>query len=241
LNSVEKITIAIDGYSSCGKSTLAKALAIKLGYSYVDTGAMYRAATLYLMRQNILPSQSDFEQRVKAVLSDIKVDFRFNNQRKVSETYLNDEPVEKEIREMSVSNLVSKVSLVKSVREKMVALQKNMGKQKGVVMEGRDIGTNVFPDAELKIFMLADPEVRMQRRFDELHSKGIMITSDEVRKNLASRDYEDTHRKENPLVKAQDAIVLDNSDLSRQEQLDFVLRLVREMGLMPEEEKHKNA
>jgi cytidylate kinase len=235
----ENITIAIDGFSSCGKSTLARALAAKLGYSYVDTGAMYRAVTLYLMRAGVLPTQDDFEARVESHLPGIRVEFRYNNEKKTSETFLNEEPVEKEIRSMAVSELVSKVSLLKSVRQKMVALQKNMGQRKGVVMEGRDIGTNVFPDAELKIFMLADSEVRMQRRFDELHAKGIHISEEEVRKNLASRDYEDTHRKENPLIKAEDAIVLDNSELSRQEQLEFVIRLVHDHRLLNTEEEEK--
>lgn len=226
---MDAITVAIDGYSSCGKSTLAKALAVKLGYSYIDTGAMYRATTLFLIRKGIHPSQENFEQNVIEQLKDIHLSFKYNPTTKSSDTYLNSENVEVEIRQMSVSNMVSDVSIIKEVREKMVAIQKKLGKGKAVVMEGRDIGTNVFPDAELKIFMTADLEIRMQRRYDELHSKGMLVSMEEVKKNLESRDYQDTHRKENPLIKADDAIVLDNSDLSRLEQLEYVLKLIKNL------------
>lgn len=226
---MKRITIAIDGYSSCGKSTIAKALAARLGYSYVDTGAMYRAVTLYCLEQGIIKDGAFDEQEVNRQLGKINLTFKFNPSTNSSETFLNGKNVEKDIRSMAVSNNVSPVSKVHEVRVRMVALQREMGKDKGVVMDGRDIGTNVFPDAELKIFMTADPYVRAQRRFDELSAKGVKTTIDEVRNNLASRDHEDTHRKENPLVQAPDAIVLDNTDLSREEQLEFVMKLVEEL------------
>jgi cytidylate kinase len=165
---------------------------------------------------------------VVRALDDITLTFQFNPNTKTSETFLNGVNVEREIRRMEVSNLVSPISKIVAVRKRMVDLQREMGKDKGVVMDGRDIGTNVFPDAELKIFMTADPDVRVQRRLDELTSKGEFISKDDVRANLMSRDYEDTHRKENPLIKADDAVVLDNSELNREEQLEFVLRLVKE-------------
>ncbi len=231
---MKKITIAIDGYSSCGKSTLAKTLASKMGYHYIDSGAMYRAATLYLLRHNLLESKKLNEDEINKVLDDIHVTFQYNPSLKYSETFLNEENVEKEIRQMPVSDNVSRVSTLKAVRSKMIALQKELGKHKGVVMDGRDIGTAVFPDAELKLFMTADIEVRVQRRFDEMTSKGNQVTQEEVKKNLASRDYEDTHRKENPLVKAKDAIVLDNSDLDKQQQLDFVIRVINDLLLIKE-------
>ncbi len=232
---MKKITIAIDGYSSCGKSTLAKALASKLGYSYIDTGAMYRAATYYLLKKEIITNSKIDDFHVEKHLKDINVTFVYNPLLKFSETYLNNENVERKIRDMYVSNFVSQVSLLKSVRHKMVNLQKKMGKDKGVVMEGRDIGTNVFPNAELKLFMTADVEVRIQRRFDELHSKGQMASRAEIKQNLEMRDYEDSHRKENPLMQADDAIVLDNSELSREDQLNFVLKLIDDLLLMKEE------
>jgi len=227
-----KITIAIDGYSSCGKSTIAKALAQRLNYSYIDTGAMYRAVTLYALRNGFIDAKRNInnEALIKA-LKKIKVDFKFNSQSKVSETFLNEENVEHDIRTMEVSDNVSKVSTIHEVREKMVALQREMGKNKGVILDGRDIGTNVFPDAELKLFMTADNEVRAQRRLDEFSSKGQYFTLEEVKLNLNKRDYEDTHRKENPLTKAKDAIVLDNTDLNKEQQLEFVLKLIADMQL----------
>ena len=230
-----RITIAIDGYSSCGKSTLAKALASKLGLRYVDTGAMYRATTLYFLRRGVTPEMPDFVSRSVDLLPQVELSFQYNPALKFSETFLNGENVEREIRDMWVSNSVSQVSSIREVRQKMVALQKKMGRDKGVVMEGRDIGTNVFPDAEVKLFMTADVEVRMQRRYDELHSKGQMATMEEVRRNIEQRDYEDTHRSENPLIQAPDAVVLDNSDLNREEQLTFVVRLVEDMVLLKNE------
>jgi CMP/dCMP kinase len=230
---VQKITIAIDGYSSCGKSTLAKALAQRLNYNYIDTGAMYRAVTLYSLQNGIMDAvshQLNVEELIQ-VLPKIEVSFQFNLHSKTSETYLNGINVEREIRTMQVSNNVSKVSSIKEVREKMVALQRQMGRSKGVVMDGRDIGTHVFPNAELKLFMTADNTVRAQRRLDELSSKGQYFTLEEVKQNLLTRDYDDSHRKENPLIQAKDAIVLDNTDISREEQLEFVLKLIADMQL----------
>jgi cytidylate kinase len=226
-----KITIAIDGYSSCGKSTLAKALAAKLGYAYVDSGAMYRSVTLHALRKGIIKDHGFIEDEIIKVLPDIQLSFQFNPNTKSSETFLNGENVEKELRQMIVSENVSKVSAIKAVRTKMILIQRELGKNKGIVMDGRDIGTNVFPDAELKLFMTADPDVRTQRRFDELSSKGHHPTFLEVKKNLLERDYEDTHRKENPLTQAKDAIVLDNTDLSREQQLEYVIKLISDLTL----------
>ena len=234
---MDKITIAIDGYSSCGKSTIAKALASELGYKYVDTGAMYRAVTLYCIRKGWIKRGKVNEEKLVSNLNKIHVFFQYNSETRSSETYLNDENIEKEIREMKVSEYVSQVSAIKEVRRKMVALQQEMGKDKGVIMDGRDIGTVVFPDADLKIFMVADPEVRTYRRYDEFTSKGIKVTLDEVKQNLTHRDYDDTHRKDNPLKQADDAIVLDNTDLNKQQQLDFVLKFIKDMHLMISEEK----
>lgn len=234
---MNKINIAIDGYSSCGKSTIAKALAAELGYAYIDTGAMYRSVALFALRNGLIQNGKINTEAIIMALPDIKVTFKYNNETKISDTYLNGENVEKEIRQMEVSEVVSKVSAIKEVREKMVALQKEMGKSKGVVMDGRDIGTNVFPDAELKIFMTADMDVRVARRYYELTSKGEHVTEEEVKENLSKRDYDDINRKENPLRKADDAIVLDNSELSKQQQLDFVTRLIKDLQLIKEEEQ----
>jgi CMP/dCMP kinase len=230
---VQKITIAIDGYSSCGKSTLAKALAQRLNYSYIDTGAMYRAVTLYSLQNgimNVITHEINTELLLQS-LPNIDVSFQFDSHTKTSETYLNGVNVEREIRTMQVSGNVSKVSSIKEVRDKMVALQRQMGRSKAVVMDGRDIGTHVFPQAELKLFMTADTTIRAQRRLDELTSKGQYFSLEEVKQNLLQRDYDDSHRKENPLIQAKDAIVLDNTDISREEQLEFVLRLIADMQL----------
>lgn len=232
---MSKINIAIDGYSSCGKSTIAKALAAELGYAYIDTGAMYRSVALFALRNGLIQNGKINTEAIIIALPDIKVTFQYNNETKISDTYLNGENVEKAIRQMEVSEVVSKVSAIKEVREKMVALQKEIGKSKGVVMDGRDIGTNVFPDAELKIFMTADIDVRVARRFYELTSKGEQVTEDEVKDNLSKRDYDDINRKENPLRKADDAIILDNSELSKQQQLDFVKRLIKDLQLIKQE------
>lgn len=237
---MNKINIAIDGYSSCGKSTIAKALAAELGYTYIDTGAMYRSVALFALRNGLIKNGKINTEAIVMALPDIHVSFQYNNETKVSDTYLNGENVEKAIRQMEVSEVVSKVSAIKEVREKMVALQKEMGKKKGVVMDGRDIGTNVFPDAELKIFMTADMDVRVARRYFELTSKGEYVTEEDVKQNLLKRDYDDIHRKENPLKKADDAIVLDNSELTKQQQLDFVIRLIKDLQLIkdyPDTEK----
>lgn len=238
---MQKITIAIDGFSSCGKSTLAKALAHRLNYSYVDTGAMYRAVTLYALRNGLIDKDDNLnEESLIKALDDIEISFVFDQHHKTSETFLNNENVEKYIRDMEVSRHVSKVSSIKEVRSKMIAIQRHMGKKKAVVMDGRDIGTNVFPKADLKIFMTADTDIRAQRRKDEHTSKGQYFSLEEVKRNLLKRDHDDSHRKENPLSQAEDAVVLDNSDISREEQLEFVLKLIDDLHLlMKEREKEK--
>lgn len=229
---MQNITIAIDGFSSCGKSTIAKALAQRLNYSYIDTGAMYRAVTVYALQNNLIDrSKKPTYEALIAALPKISVVFKFNPHTKTSETFLNGVNVDREIRSMEVNEHVSKIASIKEVREKMVALQREMGKNKAVVLDGRDIGTNVFPDAELKLWMTADNMVRAQRRMDELSSKGDYHDINEVLQNLLSRDHDDMHRKENPLIKAKDAIVLDNTDLNKEEQLDFVLKLIADMQL----------
>jgi cytidylate kinase len=228
---MSKITIAIDGYSSCGKSTLAKALAAHLGYAYIDSGSMYRCVTLYALRKGLIKDSSFLKEEIIKILPDINLSFQFNAHTKASDTFMNNENVEKEIRLMDVSNNVSKISTIHEVRTKMIAIQREIGKNKGVVADGRDIGSNVFPDAELKIFMTADTDVRTQRRFDELSSKGQHIPFLDIKANLLSRDHEDTHRKENPLVQAKDAIVLDNSDLTREQQLEYILKLIKDLTL----------
>jgi cytidylate kinase len=229
---MQKITIAIDGYSSCGKSTLAKALAQKLNYSYIDTGAMYRAVAVYAIQYNFFTDNLINETELINSLHNIEVNFKYNPITHLSETYLNGQNVEQEIRTMKVSDIVSKVSSIKEVREKMVALQRKMGKSKGVILDGRDIGTNVFPKAELKLFMTADNDVRAQRRLNEFSSKGQYFSLDEVKQSLHQRDTEDINRKENPLIKAEDAVVLDNSDISKEEQLEFVLKLIADLQLI---------
>ncbi|MDQ3048651.1 MAG: (d)CMP kinase [Bacteroidota bacterium] len=228
---MSRITIAIDGYSSCGKSTLAKALAAKIGYAYVDSGAMYRCVTLYAIQKGAIKDHSFIESDIERLLDEINLTFKFNPQTKSSDTFLNGENVEKEIRKMIISENVSKVSAIHEVRVKMIKIQRDLGKDKGIVMDGRDIGTNVFPDAELKLFMTADTDIRTQRRYDELKTKGQNISFSEVRDNLIYRDHEDTHRKENPLTQAADAIILDNSELNREQQLDFVLKLIEDRTL----------
>ena len=228
LKKVNKITIAIDGYSSCGKSTLAKTLAKSIDYSYVDTGAMYRCVTLYAIENGIIKNDQVDKESLVGQLDDIRISFQNTEQSKESDAYLNGVNVEETIRGMDISNHVSQISIIKEVREKMVAMQQKMGKGKGVIMEGRDIGTVVFPDAELKVFMTASIEVRVKRRHDEMQAKGLHVSVDDVKENVLSRDYEDTHRKHSPLVQADDAVVLDNSDLSEEDQLNFMLKLVEE-------------
>lgn len=227
---MQPIVIAIDGYSSCGKSTLAKQLANHLNFAYIDTGAMYRAVTLYAIENGLIKDNYILRDELINMLPKINIAFKYSAHNNRSETYLNGKNVEHEIRGMEVSRFVSFISLIKEVRRKLVDLQREMGKQRGVVMDGRDVGTAVFPDAELKIFMTADKDVRVKRRYDELRAKGVNISMEEVSENLALRDYEDTHREENPLRQAADARVVDNTDLSPQEQFDLVLDWVQELN-----------
>ena len=216
---MKKITIAIDGYSSCGKSTMAKALAKKIGYVYVDTGAMYRAVTLFAIRNDLFNADGSVKtDELKEKLPQVHISFKLNADTGLPETYLNGEMVEREIRGMEVSSHVSPIAAIPFVRESLVAQQKAMGKGKGVVMDGRDIGTVVFPDAELKIFVTASPEVRAKRRYDELQGKGQAANYDEILENVQKRDYIDTHREVSPLRQADDAIVLDNSNMTIGEQ-----------------------
>lgn len=221
----KKIIITIDGWSSCGKSTLAKQLSKKLGYLYVDSGAMYRAITLYFLRNN-----TDWTEKkeVKKALKSIELEFVINEKTRLGEIYLNGENVEYLIREMVVAEKVSDVAAIKEVREFAVAQQQKMGAKKGIVMDGRDIGTVVFPKAELKIFMTADNAVRVERRFKELYAKNPNITVEEVKNNLEMRDYIDSHREVSPLRKAKDALVLDNTYLTEQEQFEKALEWVKE-------------
>jgi len=223
----KKITIAIDGFSSTGKSTLAKQLANHVGYAYVDTGAMYRAVTLYAMENGFIAEDFFNKEGLLNSLEDITLQFLYNPDLGFAEMFLNEENVEGKIRKIEVSNLVSRVAEVSAVRSMLVKQQQHMGENKGVVMDGRDIGTVVFPNAELKLFMTASPEVRARRRFDELTAKGDNVSYAEVLKNVQDRDHIDTHRKDSPLVKADDAIEIDNSYLTIYEQFDKVLALVQ--------------
>ena len=227
---MEKITIAIDGYSSTGKSTIAKQLAKALNYIYVDTGAMYRAVTLYAIRNGLINENSNDEQGLIAALDTIDLRFVYNDTLGFAEMYMNDENVEREIRSMAVSQLVSKVATIDTVRKKLVAIQQKLGQEKGIVMDGRDIGTVVFPEAELKIFMTASPEKRATRRYKELLDKGEQVNYAEVLKNVEHRDYIDSHREISPLKIAEDAIVFDNSDMGLVDQfsriLDFANRVI---------------
>ena len=215
----KRIIIAIDGHSSCGKSTFAKAIAARLGYIFIDTGATYRAVTLYALEHGAIVAGIVDEERVEAMLADIDIDFRFNSQRGASDIYVNGDLVEGKIRTIEVSNCVSAVSSIAAVRHKLVAMQQQMGRRGGVVMDGRDIGTVVFPDAELKIYMTADAMVRAERRFKELTAKGDKVTLEEVYENVVSRDKADMSRAISPLRKADDALVLDNSNMSVEEQM----------------------
>ena len=215
----KRIIIAIDGHSSCGKSTFAKAIAARLGYIFIDTGAMYRAVTLYALENSIIENGIVDEERIKASLGDIDIDFRFNPQRGASDIYINGDLAEGKIRTIEVSNCVSAVSSIAEVRSKLVAIQQQMGRKGGVVMDGRDIGTVVFPDAEIKIYMTADPMVRAERRFKELTAKGDSVTLEEVYDNVVSRDKADMTRAISPLRKADDAVVLDNSYMSVEGQM----------------------
>lgn len=224
---MKKITIAIDGHSSCGKSTMAKELARKLGYIYVDTGAMYRTVTLYAMRNNLFDSQGEvLTDELQKQMDNIKVSFCINKETGRPDACLNDECVENIIRSIEVSNHVSKIAAIPFVREAMVDQQRRMGAEKGIVMDGRDIGTTVFPDAELKIFVTASAKVRAQRRYDELQQKGMPADFDEILKNVEERDYIDSHREVSPLRKAEDAILLDNSDMTIPQQNEWLMQQV---------------
>ena len=224
---MKKITIAIDGHSSCGKSTMAKELARKLGYIYVDTGAMYRTVTLYAMRNNLFDSQGEvLTDELQKQMGNIKVSFCINKKTGRPDACLNDECVENIIRSIEVSNHVSKIAAIPFVREAMVDQQRRMGAEKGIVMDGRDIGTTVFPDAELKIFVTASAKVRAQRRYDELQEKGMPADFDEILKNVEERDYIDSHREVSPLRQAEDAILLDNSDLTIPQQNEWLMQQV---------------
>lgn len=221
---MQPIIITLDGYSSCGKSTLARALAQQLNYVFIDSGAMYRAITLYFLRNHIDWTN---QQAVVDALQEINLQFHYNPNTGSSDMYLNDEHVEALIRDMLVSERVSDIAAIKEVREFAVAQQQAMGTKKGIVMDGRDIGTTVFPNAELKLFITADPVVRVERRFKEMLAKNPNITIEEVKDNLEMRDYIDSHREVSPLRKADDAIVLDNSNLTREEQLAEALKLAK--------------
>ena len=219
----KKIIIALDGFSSCGKSTFAKAIAARLGYIFIDTGAMYRAVTLCALEQGAIGEGGVDEAKVVALLPEINISFRFNSERGASDVYVNGELVEDKIRSIEVSNAVSSVSSIGAVREKLVAMQQQMGRERGVVMDGRDIGTVVFPDAELKIFMTADAGVRAERRYVELTAKGDDVTLEEILENVISRDKADMERAISPLRQADDAVVLDNSYMSVEEQMAWFM------------------
>jgi CMP/dCMP kinase len=229
------LIIAIDGYSSCGKSTVAKALARRLSLHYIDSGAMYRAVTLYFLENDIpIPSPEelhDFTYDFDSVLDKLHITFRFNPETGFSEVHMNGVNVENEIRSMLINENVSHVSSIKSVRKRLVALQQMAADEGNLVMDGRDIGTTVFPNADLKIFMKADPMVRANRRFKELQDKGMNVTLEDVINNVVGRDYEDTHREESPLRKAADAIILDNTYLSQEEQVEFVMNELKKHNL----------
>lgn len=226
---MKKIVIAIDGYSSCGKSTMAKDLAREVGYIYVDTGAMYRAVTLFAMRNGVFDAEGNIDEaRLKALLPDVKLTFKLNSETKLPEVCLNGECVERDIRTLEVSQHVSPIAALPFVREKLVEQQQAMGKEKGIVMDGRDIGTVVFPDAELKIFVTASAEIRAQRRFKELEAKGMTANFDEILQNVEQRDYIDTHRETSPLRQADDALVLDNSHLTIADQKVWLMEKFNE-------------
>ena len=229
---MKKITIAIDGHSSCGKSTMAKDLAREVGYVYVDTGAMYRSVTLFALRNGMFKETEGQtvidKEELKRRMADIHISFKFNPETGRPDTYLNGELVEKEIRSMEVSSHVSPIATLAFVREAMVAQQQQMGRDGGVVMDGRDIGTVVFPQAELKVFVTASPEVRAQRRFDELKAKGMEADFDDILKNVQERDYIDSHREVSPLRQADDALLLDNSEMTISEQKEWLMERFKE-------------
>ncbi len=223
-----KLIIAIDGHSSCGKSTLAKDLAKHFSYNYIDTGAMYRAVTLYVIENKLFEGKTVNDAELKTAFENgqIKIGFQYNSETRKSETLLNGKNIENEIRGIEVSNLVSPVAVIPFVRHELVALQREMGKEGGIVMDGRDIGTNVFPNADLKIFLTADAEIRAERRFKEMTAKGQDVSYDEILANVVERDYIDSTRETNPLRQADDAVLLDNSHISINEQLQNAINLV---------------
>lgn len=219
-----KIIIAIDGYSSCGKSTVAKEVAARLNYLYLDSGAMYRAVTLFCLRNHLIEDDQLNKSALIEKLDQIRLSFKKNPTTLGNDTFLNGENIENEIRELPVSNNVSNIASIKEVRQFLVASQREIGKDKGIVMDGRDIGTVVFPDAELKIFMTASTEIRAQRRYDELTARGVPVDFEEIKNNIVGRDHLDENREISPLRKSKDAVILDNSFLTREEQLEWVLK-----------------
>lgn len=228
----KKSIIAIDGHSSCGKSTVAKDLAKELGYVYIDTGAMYRSVTLFAMQNGLIQNGNIDEATLKDRLGEINISFKYQPEEKKNEAFLNGVSVEDEIRSLEVSNNVSAISAIGFVRKKLVELQQEMGKEGGIVMDGRDIGTVVFPNADLKLFMTASPEIRAQRRYDELAAKGDMVEFDAILENVKQRDYLDSTREESPLIQAEDAVVLDNSHLNKEEQLEWIIKVLKERKLL---------
>jgi len=228
---MKKLTIAIDGHSSCGKSTLAKQLAAKLNYSYVDTGAMYRCVTLFAFNKDLIVNGLIDENSLVSQLNQINIHFQYNENLGKSETFLNDENVENDIRSLKISDMVSPIAKIKEVRAFLVEQQQKMGKQGGIVMDGRDIGTVVFPNADLKLFMTASVEVRAQRRFLELSETDNFASINDIKKNIEERDFIDSNREESPLRKADDAYVLDNSNLTREEQLAWILEKISNLKI----------
>jgi cytidylate kinase len=229
MQSHKKLTIAIDGFSSCGKSTLAKALAKELGYIFIDTGAMYRAITLFCHRNNFISSTKIDKEQIISSLPSISISFKRNRETEKLEIFLNEEMVDQKIRNLEISSLVSKIASIKEVREKLVSEQQKMGEKGGIVMDGRDIGSVVFPNAELKLFITASPEIRTERRYKELVISEPEITREEIHKNLMERDHLDSTREESPLIQTEDAIVIDNSDINQEEQLELALDLVKDV------------
>lgn len=225
---MKKITIAIDGYSSCGKSTLAKQLAKRLAYEYIDTGSMFRAVALYCLEKGLILENGEEVYNVKDFLDEIDIVIKTIEGEKDPSVYLNGVNVEDKIRSLTISRMVTKISGIKEVRTKLAKLQYDMGKDKGVVMDGRDIGTVIFPDAELKLFMTGATKIRVRRRYDELRGKGEKVSEEDVRENLKLRDHDDTTRKESPLVRAREAVVIDNTNLSKNDQLSMVFALANQ-------------
>ena len=224
----KKLIIAIDGYSSCGKSTFAKTIAREMNYIYVDSGAMYRAVTLYCLRKGFITRNGIDNEGIKNALKDIHITFVYNPDIGEYETWMNSENVEKEIRGIEVSSFVSRISQIPEVRMRMVELQRQIGVLKGIVMDGRDIGTVVFPDADIKIFMTASVDTRAQRRFDELQAKGEPVDYREIKRNIIARDIADENRQISPLRKASDAIILDNTDMTVDEQMEWIRGIIKE-------------